>query len=444
MDESSLLPFVGVRWWAGPELDAPRLRVLVEAARAALAAGAPDRKGSRRQESFLLTLEGETPDYLLKVNHYGSLAPWRRLRRSKARAELVRATMLAARGIPAVVPAAAGELRHAGLLVCCYGLVRWMPDATDLLRLWTEACDGAASRRAWTRELGVLVRRMHEAGVHQEDLAPNNFLWRPTCEPRLLAIDFERTRVAGRVSARERVFALAKLDRHFAGAPASARMRWLLAYAGGSREAARRWWRDVAAFAPQLARRDLRHWQRTATRPGRRFDVLEIEAAGVLWRGFSRRGAPLAGLEVLLGRGHPDAKAQPAEAILVCRIEALRSREAAAAWGLAQMLFQRRLMPEPLALLRSPDAAAWVLRCSGDLVPIAAAPAAERHAALVVAIARLHALGVDITRSRIGAFVFAKQQHKVLLLDPTRCALGRVPAGAGHAAAREWATRLLG
>jgi hypothetical protein len=102
----------GVRWWAARSRRT-QLRVLV-GRHAALAAGAPDCKGSRRKESFLLALEGATPDYLLKVNHYESLAPWRRLRRSKARAEMTRATMLTARGIPTPIPIAAGELRRAG------------------------------------------------------------------------------------------------------------------------------------------------------------------------------------------------------------------------------------------------------------------------------------------------------------------------------------------
>ena len=352
--------------------------------RAALAAGAPDRKGSRRKESFLLALEGAAPDYLLKVNHYESLAPWRRLRRSKARAELARATMLAARGIPTPIPIAAGELRRAGLLVCCYGLVRWMPDATDLLRVWTEARDGAASRRAWTRELGVLVRRMHEAGVHQEDLAPNNFLWRPAQEPRLLAIDFERTRVGRRVPARERVFALAKLDRHFAGAPASARMRWLLAYA--------RW--ESRTRAPLVARRrSLRSAARAArsaplaahghaTGTALRHARTRSSGRRVAWLRTSGRAARDVG-RAARRRTPERVAAARARRVLVRRLEALRRREAAVAWGLAQMLYQRRLMPEPLALLRSPGAAVLVLRRSGDLVSIAEAPAAERHAALV-------------------------------------------------------------
>jgi tRNA A-37 threonylcarbamoyl transferase component Bud32 len=443
MSETTPLALAGVRWWMGPGMDAERLRALVEAASAAMAAGALDRKGSRRKESFLLALEGRTPDYLLKVNHYGSLAPWRRLRRSKARAELARATALAARGIATPIPVAAGELRSKGLLERCYGLVRWLPDATDLLRVWTEARDGAASRRAWTRELGALVRRMHDAGVHQEDLAPNNFLWSENREPPLLAIDFERTRVGGRVAARARVFALAKLDRHFAGAPASARMRFLLAYANGSREEARRWWRDVAAFAPRLLRRDLAHWQRTAARPGRRFDVIELNAAGVAWRGFSRRGAPVERLRAQLATGVSSAPMRIAETALLCPIEVKTRREAVIAWGLAQTLHQRRLMAEPLALLHSSGVALLALADPEDLVALADMPAPERRAALAVAIDRLLGLGFDVARLRATGLAFSRRQRSVLLLDPTLCRLRRTATGSGRAAARAWVTTLL-
>ncbi len=443
MGETTPLALAGARWWVGPAMDAARLRALVEAADAALSAGASDRKGSRRKESFLLALEGEAPDYLLKVNHYGSLSPWRRLGRSKAREELERAKALAALGIATPIPVAAGEVRRNGLLDRCYGLVRWLPDATDLLRLWTEASDGATSRRAWTRELGALVRRMHDAGVHQEDLAPNNFLWSASREPRLLAIDFERTRVGRRVTARERVFALAKLDRHFAGAPASARMRWLRSYTNGSREEARRWWRDVAAFAPGLVRRDQAHWQRTATRPGRRFEVIEVEAAGVVWRGFSRRGAPVEQLRAALEAGVPNAALRLAGSTLLYPIAAADRRAAATAWGLAQTLYQRRLMPEPLALLHTGGAAVLALADPDDLVTLADTPTAESRAALVVAIDRLLGLGIDVTRLRTTALAFSRRHHTVMVLDPTLCGWTRAAPRDGRAAARAWAAKLL-
>lgn len=444
MGESAPVSLDGVRWWAGPEIDAARLRHLIDAAGAALAAGARDHKGSRRKQSYLLALEGPAPDYLLKVNHYGGVRPWRRLRRSKARSELLRATALAARGIPTPIPVAAGEVRRAGLLDRCYGLVRWLPDATDLLRLWTEERGDGASRREWTRELGALVRQMHETGVDQEDLAPNNFLWQPGEAPHLVAIDFERTRLRKRVAPRERVFALTKLDRHFSGASASARMRFLHAYAGGRRDEAREWWREIAAFVPQLAQRDAAHWERTGVEVGRRFDAFALDLGGVPWRGFQRRGAPAEALRTVLARGFADGPMQIAENCFVRRVEIADDRALAVTWGIAQALHQRRLMPEPLAMLRSRDAAVLALARDGDLVPLADAPAADRRAALVIAIDRLLGFGVDGARLRLDAFVFATQRRKALLLDPSPCEPGRRSAPGGRAIARQIAERLLG
>lgn len=443
MGEDTAVALAGARWWVGPEMDATRLRALIAAAREALAAGAVDRKASRRKQTFLLALEGPDPDYLLKVNHYRSLAPWRRLRRSKAREELARASELAARGIPAAIPLAAGELRRNGLLDRCFGLVRWLPDASDLLRVWTEARDAASSRRAWTRELGTLVRRMHESGVHQEDLAPNNFLWRASRDPHLLAIDFERTSVGRRVSPRERVFALAKLERHFAGSPTSGRMRFLLAYANGDRREARRQWREIAAFAPRLMRRDVAHWQRTATRSGRRFEELEFEAAGVVWRGFSRRGAPVEALRTQLAAGPVIASTRISDEALLGPIGASTDRDAARAWGLAQSFYQRRLMPEPLALLRSPAATVLALADPDELGMLSDLSDDEVRAALVVTIDRLLGVGMDVSRLRRSALAFSRRHRRVLLLDPTPCLPGRTARGSGRATARAWAARLL-
>jgi hypothetical protein len=444
MGESTPLALGGVRWWAGPEIDTAQLRKLIAAADAALAAGARDQKRSRRKESFLLALEGAAPDYLLKVTHYESLKPWRRLGRSKARAELQRATALAARGIPTPIPVAAGELRRAGLLDRCYELVRWLPDATDLLRLWTEERGNAASRRAWTVELGALVRRMHDTGVDQEDLAPNNFLWRDGEAPRLMAIDFERTRLRARVASRERVFALAKLDRHFSGACGSARMRFLLAYAHGRRDEARRWWRAIKACVPQLAQRDAAHWARTGIEAGRRFDGLELDVAGVAWRGFQRCGAPVEALRAILQTGFVETSVQAAESCCVRRIEIADDRAMAIAWGIAQALYQRRLMPEPLAILRSRDAAVLATAHSGDLVALADAPATERRAALVVAIDRLLVFGMDAARLRPDVFRYSTRRRKALLLDPSACVPGRRSEPTGLAIARDVAARLLG
>jgi hypothetical protein len=239
------------------------------------------------------------------------------------------------------------------------------------------------------------------------------------------------------------VFALAKLERHFAGAPASGRMRFLLAYANGDRGEAHRWWREIAAIAPRLMRRDVAHWQRTATRSGRRFEEIEFESAGVVWRGFSRRGAPIDEFRARLAVGHSGRPARVGATAVLCPIDASTDRDAARAWGLAQSFYQRRLMTEPLALLRSPGATVLALADPDDLVMLSAVSAGEVFAALVVAIDRLLGVGMDVGRLRRDALAFSRRHRRVLLLDPTLCAPERRTAESGRSAARAWAARLL-
>ncbi len=162
-----------------------------------------------------------------------------------------------------------------------------------------------------------------------------------------------------------------------------------------------------------------------------------------MWRGFARRGAPLEALAVLLAHSPSPASLQPAETLLVRRLEALRRREAAAVWGLAQMLHQRRLMPEPLALLRAPGAAALVLEPSGDLVTLAEAPAVDRRAALVVAIDRLHGLGVDVSRSTSTPIVFSRQHGRVAAARSDALPAGTGECAGGGARRRARARKLL-
>ena len=103
-------------------------------ARAALDAlhsgAARNLKTGRRKQLYPLDLRGRgAPDHLLKVNDYGRAAGLRRaLRGSKARHELQMAEQVAARGIPTVVPLAAGERRSGGLLRTCYLLMPILED----------------------------------------------------------------------------------------------------------------------------------------------------------------------------------------------------------------------------------------------------------------------------------------------------------------------------
>jgi len=372
------------RWWPGPGLGAEGLAALLARAGVALAAGAIDLKSSRRKALYPLALGAGAVDHLLKVNDYRGVAWLRRLRRSKSRRELARARAAAARGVPTPVPAAAGELRRAGVLQRCYLLVPRVPGAVDLLVMHRERLGDARERRAWTRELGALTLRMHCAGVYQADLAPNNFLWRPAPSPRLWAVDFERVRLSRPLSRTARRLLLAKLDRHFADASAAGRMRFLVAYTAGDRSAARSWWRALEAYAPHLARRDLAHWRRTALRASRRF--APVEQAG--FSGWARREAPLGDLSRAL-------EAERESAVWVHALGAAGVRSAGRAWSLAQVLWQRALSPLPLALLRR-GGEAWLLfaRAPGGQRLAGADPGAARRA-LALALDRLLALGAD-------------------------------------------------
>jgi hypothetical protein len=407
---------------------------LAAAALAAVAAGAAEDKGGRRKRAYRLALHGGAVDHLLKVHNYVSLSPWRRVGRSKARLELARAEAIAARGIPTSIPVGVGERRVSGFLATCYALVPWLEDAVDLRRLWERGGDAPAERRAWTRALGALVRRLHDAGIDQRDLAPNNFLWRSRGEPRLVAVDFERARVGRRaVGRRARVRALAKLDRHFAGAPATARWRFALAYAQGDRAAARAWWTAVARAAPRLALRDLRRARRAALRDGRRFERIEVAPD---LRGWARRGhgdeARAAIARAM--RGAPDS---------VCVVRALalaRRRAAAGAWAAALVLAQRRLAPDPVALVFGRGGTWLVLGPGAPRTPAAAAS----RAALAVLLDRLGALGTlrrTLTQESFGRAA----DGRLLLLDPTAVTLGgRPPPVPGRAAARARAAALSG
>lgn len=376
-----------------------------------------------------MALEGPRPDHLVKVNDYGGLPWWRRLFRSKARRDLERAGAIAASGIATPCPVVVGELRRGPLLARCYEVVPWLADAIDLRRAREAGIGAPAERRARAAGLGTLVRRMHEAGVDQRDLAPNNFLWRAGAEPSLLAIDFERARVGAPVSARVRVAALAKLDRHCAGASASERMRFLRAYCDGERSAARRLWRDVERAAAALLRRDAARWRRTATRRGRRFEPIDLAIGATRWRGWTRHGAAPDRLRADLDAGGPALHLRP--------IEPPTRAAAARIWGLALALHQRAAMPEPIAALHGPGRA-WLVLASGA-APLA--PAADR-AALVVLLDRLLAWGG--VAERLGSDAIAREDSRCVLLDAGALAPGAPAVTSGRRAdARRRADRLL-
>lgn len=382
-----------------------------------------------------MSLAGGAPDHLVKVNEYGDLPWWRRLGRSKARRDLARASAIAACGVATPLPLVVGETRHGPLLERCHELVPWLADAIDLRRARDEGVGTPVERRARAVALGTLVRRMHEAGIDQRDLAPNNFLWRPAAEPSLLAIDFERARVGAPVSRRARIGSLAKLDRHCAGAPASERMRFLRAYCAGDAVAARSLWRSIEQESASLLRRDAARWRRTATRRGRRFEPVAFSIGAVPWQGWMRRGVSLDALRDAIER--PDA---PGSALRVRAIEPGSARDAGRIWGLALALHQRGVLPEPIAACWDDGRARLVLAASAT--PLAPVDAATDRPALVVLLDRLLAWGSVAATLCTGAI--ARAGPRIVLLDPGALRIEAPGVASGRrAVARRRAEQLL-
>jgi len=358
----------GLEWWLSPG-GAPELaEPLIARALAALAAGAPDLKRGRRKGNYRLDLSGSgTPDHLLKVNRY---AGTRRVgsKSSKARHELAIATALATLGLPAPLPIAAGERRENGRLEACYLLVPLLADVTDLREELALPEPRPARRRAVAQAFGALARNLHDAGLHQDDFQPNNFLVRWHGDsPELFVIDFERARLLRRVPRRLRHRALAKLDRELGRAPSTLRMRFLRAYAGGDSAAARAHWRALEAQAPALASRDARHLFRNATVPGRRYEAVRLPD----WSGLTLPGLDPGRLERAAARAvaaQEPIHGTSADSEWTVRLERTSVRAGRRVLARALVLAARGLAPRPLALLCGREASVLILERGAQTV----------------------------------------------------------------------------
>lgn len=385
----------GVCWRLARGADRESSSELLRTALHALRSGAArNLKTGRRKQLYPLDLRGGSPDHLLKVNDYGGLAGLRRaIRGSKARHELEMAERVAARGIPTPVPLAAGERRSGGRLRTCYLLMPVLEDCVDLRRLWTEGALSPRERHALITALGALSRRVHDAGIFQEDFAPNNFLARRGPSPELFIIDFERAKLGTGNDEAARCFMLAKIDREFAGAPVGDRMRFLRAYSNGDPAEARRWWRRVEDYAPTLARRDFARVSRMATRAGRRFRPLAHGA----WRGYARVGSDEARLRDALPEQLPRAGAVHIEAVedlWRVRYTGLRRSEGRRIWVMANFLWTRGgLCPRPLGTWSRGDQTVLLLeRRAGTQLLSQCADARRAQAAVRILLDRILAL----------------------------------------------------
>jgi hypothetical protein len=361
----------GSRWWIRPGLDRRSIEARLGAALELVARGrAPDLKSGRRKQLYPLALDRPgPPDHLLKRNRY---PVWRGLARSlgrsKSRRELAVAGGLVERGVSAVVPLAAGERRRGGRLVECSLLIPLLDDVADLRRCAADSGFSPTERRELASALGALVRRAHDAGLLQDDLAPNNVLVRRARPRELWLIDFERATLRRGLRRGDRRWMLAKLHRALPGVEASQRLRFLRGYAGGDRIEARRWWGELREVAPRLAARDHARMRRAAASEGRRFRRVEGEG----WHGLARRETPT---EILADAARAEARSGAATCIVEgadgsWRIHypgAPSRRWSRELWARANTLFARELAPRPLGVLLRPQSCLLLIeRAAGE------------------------------------------------------------------------------
>lgn len=259
-----------IRWWvdggATPGLDA----LMADPDAALRRASSVAREQAGRKRLVRVATGADEPDLFVKVfTRAGPMAQLRTfLRPSKARREAESAARVAELGFQVAGPVATGELRRFGLLRQSYSVVPALP-ARDLESILAEPGLPSARRRALLGAFARFTRRLHDAGVDQDDTSPNNFLL--VGESDFALIDFERCALIGRPLGERRWTLLAKLHRKDLGVSRSERLRFLASYLGhetGRRERREAWGRIAEAFL-QVRRRDARHAARAAFRIGR-------------------------------------------------------------------------------------------------------------------------------------------------------------------------------
>ena len=216
---------------------------------------------------------GDTAEPALYVKVFTLPAGWPRLRYglrpSKARREAEVGRALAERGFETAVPVAVGEERRAAVLARSLSVVPERP-GRDLRELLTDPATSEGERRRIVEGFARFTRRLHDAGVDQDDFSPNNFLWQP--DGRFCLLDFERCTLRRAPLPDERRHALlAKLHRHDLGVRRTDRLRFLQLYLGpdADRSSRRAAWSRIHEHFRRIRRRDARHAARAALRPGR-------------------------------------------------------------------------------------------------------------------------------------------------------------------------------
>ena len=197
----------------------------------------------------------------------GSWSWIRQRARSRARHEASVAQAIAARGVATAAPIVVGEEREGACLVRSFSIIAEIP-ARDLRSLLLDPETRARKRRSLVQGFGTFTRRLHDAGVDQDDSSPNNFL--VDASGGFVLIDFERCRVRRPLGSSRRFHLLAKLQRHGLGVSSTDRLRFLHAYLGEpSRKEVRAAWSGIQRQLRWVRRRDARRAARGAFQIGR-------------------------------------------------------------------------------------------------------------------------------------------------------------------------------
>jgi hypothetical protein len=227
-------------------------------------------------------------NFLVKIyRSKGILAVVKSLvRKSKAEMELTLARKTAERGIPTVVPLAAGKRQKEGGALESILVTSEIPDCVGLDRyLLGESGKSAGKlreRRDIIMEYGRLARRIHDAGVHQDDFDPNNTLVHTVPEGfELLLVDFERVEIVATLGRDARLWNLAKLNR-IRGVTRTDRLRFIRAYAGAGNW--KPWANGVLAAGLKVLRRDIKRAAKLCMRESRNIGVSTIDKADVVFR----------------------------------------------------------------------------------------------------------------------------------------------------------------
>lgn len=290
-----------LRWWVDGERT-PRLDALLSDPERVLAGpGSVARESAGRKRFFRVDAASE-PALYVKVFTLPPGAGRLRyfLRPSKARRERAVARRIERLGVAVVRPVAVGEERRLGVLTRSFAVSR-DAGARDLRAVLEGLRARGLERRALLERFAVYARKLHDAGVDQDDFSPNNFLVRGDGE--FVLIDFERARVRrGPLGARAWT-QLAKLNRRDFGVSRSDRLRFLRAYLGSKgregRAERRAAWRKIWPEFQRIRRRDARRAAAGAFEEGRN---LAREGESLVVR--ARKGAKTLRLEL----GEADAR----------------------------------------------------------------------------------------------------------------------------------------